>query len=127
MARGSALWCLVFAVVAVAVAPGLSRSDPASAQSHAGHGKGCDRTCPIAPSPQDAEAVQQIMVSGPFYKIAVETRDRSGALVHRAEGNLVWGERHHIGGTDLRDLGYDRPDYEVNSSLISPQKIWTSL
>jgi hypothetical protein len=122
MAAGRNLWCLGLVAAVVAVAPELSWSDAAE-----GRGKGCDRTCPVAPSAQDAEAVQRIMVSGPFYKVSVETRDRNGDLVHSAEGNLVWGERHHIGGADLRDLGFDRPDYEVNSALISPRKIWTSL
>ena len=117
-------------VAVIAGAPGLSWSDAVAEQSHAGHadrGKGCDRTCPMSPSAEDAETVQRIMASGPAYAVAVETRDRNGELVHRAEGTLVWGQRHHIGGTDLRDLGFDRPDYEVNSSLISPRKIWTSL
>jgi len=122
MAVGRTLRRLALVATVIVVAPELSWSEPVD-----GRGKGCDRTCPIAPSAEDAEAVQQIMVSGPFYKIAVETRDQNGELVHSAEGNLVWGHRHHIGGVDLRDLGFDRPDYEVNSSLISPSKIWTSL
>jgi hypothetical protein len=127
MVAGRTLWCLALVVAVVTVAPGPAGSDALTGQSHAGRGKGCDRTCPMSPSADDAETVQRIMTSGPAYAIAVETRDRNGALVHSAEGTLVWGQRHHIGGTDLRDLGFDRPDYEVNSSLISPRKIWTSL
>ena len=81
------------------------------------------RILPDSTGFESAERKQLVAVLALF----VETRDRNGELVHRAKGNLVWGKRHHIGGTDLRDLGFDRPDYEVNSSLISPEKIWTSL
>jgi hypothetical protein len=127
MRAGRALSHLAIAVAAMVAAPGWAAPDAATEHGHADRGRGCDRTCPISPAADDAEVVQRIMASGPTYAIAVETRDRNGALVHSAEGTLVWGERHHIGGTDLRDLGFDRPDYEVNSSLISPRKIWTSL
>jgi len=71
--------------------------------------------------------VGRILASGRSYTITVEAMTRGGSPVHRASGRLVWRQKHHIGGTDLRDLGYDRPDYEVNSALLSPQKIWTSL
>jgi hypothetical protein len=63
-------------------------------------------------------------------KIAQEGRADAAWPIHAptpASGRLVWGHKHHIGGTDLRDLGFDRPDYEVNSALVSPEKIWTSL
>jgi hypothetical protein len=127
MRTGATLWPLALVMAVLVGAPGLSRSDAPAGHGHADRGRGCDRTCPMSPAADDAVAVQRIMASGPAYAIAVETRDRNGVLVHSAEGTLVWGERHHIGGTDLRDLGFDRPDYEVNASLISPRKIWTSL
>lgn len=90
-------------------------------------GAGCGAICPIAPAPEDAGKVDQIVASGRSYTITVEAITRAGSPVHRASGKLVWGHKHHIGGTDLRDLGFDRPDYEVNSALLAPQKIWTSL
>ena len=109
------------------VLPGLAWAGQPGGPSPPGPGAGCSRTCPIAPAAEDARQVGQILASGRSYTITVEAMTRGGSPVHRASGHLVWGRKHHIGGTDLRDLGYDRPDYEVNSALLSPQKIWTSL
>ena len=110
------------------MAPGLARPGQLAGQGQPpGRGAGCSRTCPIAPAAEDARKVDRIMASGRSSTITVEATTRDGSPVHRAGGRLVWGHKHHIGGTDLRDLGFDRPDYEVNSALLSPQKIWTSL
>jgi len=114
------------ATVAMMV-PGLALPGQPAGRSQAERGVGCSRTCPIAPAAEDAGKVNRIMESGRSYTITVEATTRAGFPVHRASGRLVWGHKHHIGGTDLRDLGFDRPDYEVNSALLSPEKIWTSL
>ena len=118
MTAGRSFWRLALVLALMVVVPG---------QSQAGRGMGCDSSCPIAPDGEAAEMLQQLMTSGPSYSITVEARAQDGKLLHRASGTLDWGRRHHIGGTDLRDLGFDRPDYEVNSSLIAPRKIWTSI
>jgi hypothetical protein len=107
--------------------PGLAQPEPPADQSQPEAGAGCSRACSSAPAAEDAQEVDEIIASGRSYTITVETTTRGGSPVHRASGELVWGHKHHIGGTDLRDLGFDRPDYEVNSALLSPQKIWTSL
>jgi len=107
--------------------PGRALPGQPDGRSQAGRGAGCSRTCPIAPAAEDAGQVERIMKSGRSYTITVEAMNRAGSTIHRASGRLVWGHKHHIGGTDLRDLGFDRPDYEVNSALVSPEKIWTSL
>jgi len=120
-------WRLTLVAAIVVMMPGLALSDPPANRGHAGRGAGCSGTCPIAPAAEDAGEVDEIMASGRSYTITVEATTRAGSPVHRASGRLVWGHKHHIGGTDLRDLGFDRPDYEVNSALLSPQKIWTSL
>ncbi len=109
------------------MAPGLALPGQPDGRSQADRGAGCSRTCPIAPTAEDAGQVGRIMASGRSYTITVEAMNRAGSMVHRASGRLVWGQKHHIGGTDLRDLGFDRPDYEVNSAVVSPDKIWTSL
>jgi hypothetical protein len=109
------------------MAPGLALPGQPDDRSRVRRGTGCSSTCPIAPAAEDASQVERIMASGRSYTIAIEAMNRAGAMVHRASGRLVWGHKHHIGGTDLRDLGFDRPDYEANSALVSPEKIWTSL
>jgi hypothetical protein len=107
--------------------PELARPEQPAGQSQPDAGAGCSRACSSAPAAEDAQQVDEIIASGRSYTITVETTIRGGSPVHRASGKLVWGHKHHIGGTDLRDLGFDRPDYEVNSALLSPEKIWTSL
>jgi len=109
------------------VLPELALPGEPSVPGRAGRGAGCGRTCPIAPAPEDTQKVARIVASGRSYTIRVEATTRGGTPVHRASGRLVWGHKHHIGGSDLRDLGFDRPDYEVNSALLAPDKIWTSL
>jgi hypothetical protein len=116
---------LVAAIATIVAGPALPGQP--GGPSQAGRGAGCGRICPIAPAADDAANVDRIIESGRSYSITVEATTRAGSPVHRASGRLVWGHKHHIGGTDLRDLGFDRPDYEVNSALLSPQKIWTSL
>jgi hypothetical protein len=120
-------WRLTLIAAVAMMVPGLARPGQPTDRSEAGGGAGCSRTCSTAPAAEDAQEVDRIIESGRSYTITVETMTRGGVPVHRASGRLVWGHKHHIGGTDLRDLGFDRPDYEVNSALVSPQKIWTSL
>ncbi len=120
-------WRLTLIAAVVMMVPGLARPGQPTDPSEAGGGAGCSRACSTPPAAEDAQEVDRIIESGRSYTITVETMTRGGAPVHRASGRLVWGHKHHIGGTDLRDLGFDRPDYEVNSALLSPQKIWTSL
>ena len=87
---------------------------------------GCGTACPLPP-PAAAAEVRRIVESGAPFEVRVEAVSPSGEVVHRARGPLVWREKHHIGGEELRGLGFDRPDYEVNSGLITPDKVWTSL
>ena len=120
-------WRLALATAVAMMLPGLARPGEPTGESQAGPAAGCSSACSIAPAAEDAREVDQIIASGRSYTITVDATTRGGSPVHRASGRLVWGHKHHIGGTDLRDLGFDRPDYEVNSALLSPQKIWTSL
>lgn len=120
------LHLIAIAMISIAL-PELAWAGRSNVEQKAGRGAGCNSSCPLAPAAKDSRMVDQIVASGRAYTIIVETMSRDGSLVHRANGKLVWGRKHHIGGTDLRDLGFDRPDYEVNSALLSPEKIWTSL
>lgn len=88
---------------------------------------GCSSACPIPVKHEHSEQVKRIMAEGPAYVAEVEAVSaKTGEVIHRARGALVWNEKKHIGGEQLRDLPFDVPDYELNSALITPDKVWTS-
>lgn len=51
---------------------------------------------------------------------------RTGEAIHQSRGPIVSGQKVHLGGEDLRNLGFDLPDYEINTRWLTPEKIWTS-
>ena len=83
----------------------------------------CGDACPIL-DPMDPRVIEATMAA--HIAIVEVYSERTGSLIHRASGALTFGEKVHLGGKDLRRLGFDAPDYEVNSKMISPEKIWTS-
>lgn len=81
----------------------------------------CDATgCTVPPRPA-------AMTSLPTHVAHVEVvSEVTGRVVHRAAGPLRWKKKTHLGGIDLRDLGFDVPDYEVNAHPIAPREVWVS-
>jgi len=89
---------------------------------------GCGTSCPLPVHDSQSHQVQEIEASGVPYTVEIEVREvSSGRLVHSAQGDLVWGEKAHLGGQQHRGLDIDMPDYEVNSKLLAPDEIWTSI
>ena len=81
----------------------------------------CDSaTCPVPPRPDSF-----VPLAPHVGEIEVISK-RTGRPVHRASGRLVWGEKTHIGGTDLRNLGFDVPDWEINAHPLAPREVWVS-
>ena len=88
---------------------------------------GCGSTCPVPVEHEHTEAVEKILTDEiPYYADVEAISEKTGEVVHRAHGRLHWDHKKHIGGEQLRGVPFDIPDYEVNSSLITPEKVWTS-
>ena len=87
----------------------------------------CASGCPIPVEHAHTEEVLALIESGAVYVIDIEAETASGDPVHRSGGLLEWGKKVHYGGDVLWDMPFDRPDYDVNSSLLAPERVWTSL
>lgn len=87
----------------------------------------CASGCPLPVEHVHTEEVDALIESGAVFVIEIEAETASGEPVHRSGGALEWGKKIHYGGDVLWDMPFDQPDYDVNSALLSPQKVWTSL
>ena len=87
----------------------------------------CGSACPLPPAAKDRVEVQKIIDRGDRFVLEIKAVTKDGRPAHEARGFLQFEHKVHLGGRDLRDLGFDRPDYEARSSLITPEKVWTSI
>ena len=87
----------------------------------------CGTACPLPVDVEHQASVHEIIEARVEYRVSIEAvSKKTGKRVHTAEGPLQWGQKAHLGGQEHRGNPWDRPDWEVNSKLITPDKIWTS-
>ena len=88
---------------------------------------GCTTSCPLPIDASQSVEVHRIVAQQIPFTVEVEVvRRNTDELVHLASGYLRWNHKQHLGGVEFRGVSFDRPDYEVNSKLITPTKVWTS-